>query len=338
MFSKAKFFLSSSQFSHTQPIHTLLSSPLFKSLLPSSVRIVEVSPRDGLQAESTIVNTNDKIQFINLLSKCGFKTIEATSFVNPKAVPQMSDALEIMSNLPPNCDHISFPVLVPNIKGYINAKNANAKEVSIFTAGSDTFQKTNTNCTIDESFERFDPIFKAAKEDGIAVRGYISCALGCPYEGPVSPSRVVHLTEKLLEKGCYEVSIGDTIGVASPGTVFTLFDLLSKANIPSDKLAGHFHNTYGQALANILVALNFEIKIFDTSVCGIGGCPFAKGSTGNVATEDVLNLLHSLNIKHDIDIKKMMVAGEFIRSKLGRKETPLERALKIDHPYFKSFF
>ncbi|KAF8820715.1 putative hydroxymethylglutaryl-CoA lyase [Cardiosporidium cionae] len=294
--------------------------------IPSKVRVVEVGPRDGLQAEARQIDTADKIEFIRRLSDTGLKTIEATAFVNPKKVPQMADAPEVLAHLPKN-EHISYPVLTPNLQGYLNARKAGAKEVAIFTAASETFQKKNANCSIKESIERFQPIFDAANFDGVRVRGYISCVMGCPYEGTISAEKVVTLSNMLLQKGCYEISLGDTIGIGTAGATARLLQTFVDANFSRDALAVHFHDTYGQALANIFTALQFGIHVIDSSVAGLGGCPFAKGATGNVATEEVVYMLEGLGVDHGIDMTKLLETATFIAGKLGKEKSRLGNAM-----------
>jgi len=302
--------------------------------LPSSVRIVEVGPRDGLQNEKVIIPTSVKVDFINRLSATGLVSIEATSFVSPDYVPQMGDHNEIMRMIN-RVEGISYPVLTPNMKGFEAAKLAGCAEVAVFGAASETFSKKNLNCSIEKSLERFIPVCKAALESGIKVRGYVSCVLGCPYEGYISPDQVCKVTEKLLEMGVYEVSLGDTIGVGTAGSTHQLLEQVAKV-IPAEKTAVHFHDTYGQALANIYVALQHGISVVDSSVGGLGGCPFAKGATGNVATEDVLYMLHGLGITTHVDLEKLVNVGDFISHYLGRaNQSRAGRAMLVNglfHP------
>jgi len=284
--------------------------------LPQQVKIVEVSPRDGLQNENKFLSSAIKIKFINKLSETGLRVIEAGSFVSPKWIPQMSDSGEVLKNLK-HKPGVSYPVLVPNLKGFESALAAGAKEIAIFTAASETFTKRNINCTIAESIERFDDVMIAAKKHHIFVRGYISCALGCPYEGEIKPEAVALIAETLLARGCYEISLGDTIGVGTPGKAQALFDVVT-TRVPREYLAAHFHDTYGQALANIFAVLERGIATFDSSVAGLGGCPYAKGAAGNVATEDVVYMLNGLGIHTGIDLEKLTHAGKFICDELGR--------------------
>jgi len=287
------------------------------SNLPSNVSIVEVGPRDGLQNESTSVPTDIKLQLIEKLADSGLMTIEATSFVSPKWVPQLADASALLSQLDLNSG-IDYPVLTPNMKGYENALQAGAKKVAVFAAASESFAQKNTNCSIAESIERFKPICDAAQKDNVLVRGYVSCVMGCPYEGNIDPAVVVEVSNKLLDLGCYEVSLGDTIGIGNAGMTSQLLDTVL-ASISVDKIAAHFHNTYGQALANLLVALQYGVSTIDASVSGLGGCPYAKGASGNVATEDVVYMLDGLGIDSGVNLEKLIEAGNFISNYLNRK-------------------
>lgn len=287
--------------------------------LPDTVKIVEVGPRDGLQNEKTIVPTETKIHLIDMLSEAGLPVIEATSFVSPKWVPQMADQMEVMKGIHRK-PGVSYPVLTPNLKGFESAMKAGASEVAIFGAASELFSKKNINCSVDESLQRFDEVMKAAKEAGIPVRGYVSCVLGCPYEGKVAPEKVVHVAKRLYDMGCYEISLGDTIGVGTPGAMSVMLDEVTK-EVPVSALAVHCHDTYGQALANILVALQMGIRVVDSSVAGLGGCPYAQGASGNVATEDVVYMLHGLGIRTGVDMSKLMDAGAFICRTLNRKSS-----------------
>lgn len=284
--------------------------------LPNRVRIVEVGPRDGLQNEKQTVATATKIEFIRRLAASGLKTIEATAFVSPKWVPQMADHAEVVQAL----DHtggIVYPVLVPNMRGFEAAVAAGAREVAVFAAASETFSQKNINCSIAESLERFAPVFSAAKSAGVRVRGYVSCALGCPYEGAIAPERVADVAAKLFESGCYEISLGDTIGVGTPVRTQRLIESVSN-RIPINHLAGHFHDTYGQALANIFAALEMGLAVFDSSVSGLGGCPYAPGAAGNVATEDLLYMLNGMDIETGVDLNRLLEAGAFICEQLHR--------------------
>lgn len=281
------------------------------------VRIVEVGPRDGLQNEKQIVPTDIKLEFIRRLAASGLRTIEATAFVSPKWVPQMADHVEVMQALPRD-QAVSYPVLVPNLRGFEAAMSAAAREVAVFAAASETFSQRNINCTIAESLERFALVFEAARSASIRVRGYVSCALGCPYEGAVDPLRVAEVAFALFERGCYEISLGDTIGVGTPTRTIELIETVAK-RIPIDRLAGHFHDTYGQALANIYAAITTGVRVFDASVSGLGGCPYAPGAAGNVATEDLLYMLDGMGIETRVDLDELMAAGSFICGQLGRE-------------------
>jgi isopropylmalate/homocitrate/citramalate synthase len=284
---------------------------------PQSVRIVEVGPRDGLQNEAQVVPAETKIEFIRKLAASGLKTIEATAFVSPKWVPQMADHAEVMRALPLQ-EGITYPVLVPNLRGYEEAVAAGASEIAVFTAASETFSQRNINCTIAESLERFVPVFAAARAGGVRVRGYVSCTLGCPYEGEIKPEKVAEVAAALFESGCYEISVGDTIGVGTPNRTTELIDKVAE-RVPINCLAGHFHDTYGQALANILAALIAGVHVFDSSVSGLGGCPYAPGAAGNVATEDLVYMLHGMGIETGIDLDRLIDAGSFICQTLGRQ-------------------
>ncbi|CAL1574895.1 unnamed protein product [Knipowitschia caucasica] len=288
-----------------------------RAVLPDKVKIVEVGPRDGLQNEKIIVPTETKIHLINMLSEAGLSVIEATSFVSPKWVPQMADQMEVMSGI---CRKpgVTYPVLTPNLKGFQAAMKAGASEVAIFGAASELFSKKNINCTVDESLQRFEEVMKAAKEARIPVRGYVSCVLGCPYEGKVAPEKVAYVAKRLYDMGCYEISLGDTIGVGTPGTMSVMLEAVTK-EVPVNALAVHCHDTYGQALANILVALQMGVSVVDSSVAGLGGCPYAQGASGNVATEDVVYMLHGLGLRTGVDMSKLMDAGTFICRTLNRK-------------------
>jgi isopropylmalate/homocitrate/citramalate synthase len=281
------------------------------------VRIVDVGPRDGLQNEARSVPTAVKIELISRLAEAGLPAVEATAFVSPKWVPQMADHAQVMAGLRRNPD-VAYPVLVPNMQGFEAAREAGAEEIAVFGAASETFSRKNINCSISESLERFAPVVKAARASRMRVRGYISCALGCPYEGEVKPQAVAALAEKLYTMGCYEISLGDTIGVGTPGRTRAMIETVAR-KVPIGKLAGHYHDTYGQALANIYASLEAGVKTFDSSVSGLGGCPFAKGATGNVATEDVVYMLDGLGIQTGVDLTKLFRAGQFICRELGRE-------------------
>jgi len=281
------------------------------------VRIVEVGPRDGLQNEPGEVPTAVKLELIERLADAGLPSVEATAFVSPKWVPQMADHTEVMERIHRK-PGVSYPVLTPNLKGFEAARAAGATEVAVFGAASETFSKKNINCSIDESLERFLPVAKAAKEHGVRVRGYVSCVLGCPYEGDIKPERVAHVAHALHEMGCYEVSLGDTIGVGTPGKTKAMIEACA-ARVPIEHLAGHYHDTYGQALANIYASLESGVATFDSSIAGLGGCPYAKGASGNVATEDVVYMLHGLGIETGVDLGKLVAIGQWICSVLGRE-------------------
>lgn len=283
---------------------------------PKQVKIIEVGVRDGLQNEIHPVSTKVKLELINRLIQSGIKVIEATSFVSPKWVPQMADHTQIVEQLP-NTTDIHFPVLTPNLKGFDNAIAAGAKEVAIFAAASESFSQKNINCSIEQSIERFQPILEKAKKLNIPVRGYISCVLGCPYEGAISIDKVSQVTDILYQKGCYEISLGDTIGVGTPNKTTQLIKHVSQV-IPMDNIAVHFHDTYGQAIANIYAALEMGISNIDSSIAGLGGCPYAKGASGNVATEDVVYLLHGLGIETGIDLNQLIKASDYISNQLER--------------------
>jgi hydroxymethylglutaryl-CoA lyase len=284
---------------------------------PRKVRIVDVAPRDGLQNEPKSVSASVKIELIEKLQEAGLAAIEATAFVSPKWVPQMADSAEVMAGISRR-PGVAYPVLVPNMKGFEAASAAGAEEVAVFGAASETFSRKNINCSIAESLERFEPVVAAARARGIRVRGYISCAAGCPYEGEVKPAAVADLAGKLYRMGCYEVSLGDTIGVGTPKRIRAVIEAVAK-RVPIAKIGGHYHDTYGQALANVYASLELGVKTFDSSVAGLGGCPYAKGATGNVATEDVVYMLDGLGIDTGVDLEKLFRAGEFICRALGRE-------------------
>ncbi len=282
---------------------------------PSKVRIVEVGARDGLQNEKT-VSTADKVALINALSAAGLKDIEAGAFVSPKWVPQMADSADVISAL--NLPDVNLSALTPNLKGAQAAHAVGIKEFAIFTAASESFCQKNINCSIEQSIERFSEVMAFAKANNIRVRGYVSCVLGCPYEGEIDPQAVLSVSQKLLDLGCYEVSLGDTIGVGTAKKVTQLIELLL-THIDKTKLAVHFHDTYGQALTNIYAALSLGIATVDAAVAGLGGCPYAKGASGNVATEDVVYLLQGLGIEHGIDLQRLSDAGWEITKALGKQ-------------------
>ncbi|MDQ7049748.1 MAG: hydroxymethylglutaryl-CoA lyase [Enterobacterales bacterium] len=289
---------------------------LDNSQFPAEVTLVEVGPRDGLQNESQWVATDIKLKLIELLADSGLKKIEATSFVSPKWVPQMADHTEVMQGLS-DLKQVEFTVLTPNLQGFEKAISAGAKEVAIFAAASESFSQKNINCSIEQSLQRFQPLMQLAKQQNIAVRGYVSCVLGCPYEGEIQPSKVAQVSQQLVNLGCYQISLGDTIGQGNPLSTKRLLACVLE-QVPIDQLAVHFHDTYGLALANIMVALEMGISTIDASVAGLGGCPYAKGASGNVATEDVVYLLESLAIKSQINLDKLVKAGDYISQYLGR--------------------
>lgn len=284
---------------------------------PKEVTLVEVGPRDGLQNEPNFVDTDDKVAFINALSESGLKNIEITSFVSPKAIPQLADSQEVAEQIK-RVKNIDYFALVPNMKGLENAIAAGVKSIALFTAASEEFNQHNINCSIKESLERFKPVFRTAQEQKIKVRAYISCVLGCPYEGYINPQKVLDVSKMLLDEDVAEISYGDTIGVGTPLQTQKLLEIHKKI-IPDDKIAMHFHDTYGQAIANIYASLQMGISRFDCSTAGLGGCPYARGATGNVATEDVLYLLHGLGINTGVDIYKIVEAGDMICTKLKRR-------------------
>ncbi|MEP7206323.1 MAG: hydroxymethylglutaryl-CoA lyase [Casimicrobiaceae bacterium] len=285
--------------------------------LPARVRLVEVGPRDGLQNEQQAVPTAIKVGLIDRLTAAGFAAIEATSFVSAKWVPQMSDAAEVMHRIARR-PGVRYPVLTPNLRGFEAAMAARADEVAVFVAASETFSRKNINCSIAESLERVAPVFAAARAAGVPVRGYISCVLGCPFEGSIEPVRVAEVAATLFELGAYEVSLGDTIGVGTAGQTRALIAAVG-AGVPVRALAGHFHDTYGQALTNVYAALECGVATFDCSVAGLGGCPYARGATGNVASEDVLYLLDGLGIETGVDMTALRTAGAYISDFLQRQ-------------------
>ena len=284
--------------------------------LPSHVRLVEVGPRDGLQNEAQPISVADKVQLVDALSAAGLSYIEVGSFVSPKWVPQMAGSAEVFAQIQRK-PGVTYGALAPNLRGFEDALAAGVKEVAVFAAASEAFSQRNINCSISESLERFAPIMASAKQHGVSVRGYVSCVLGCPYEGEIAPEQVAAVARELYAMGCYEVSLGDTIGTGTAGATRRLFEVVG-AQVPRDKLAGHFHDTYGQAIANIYASLLEGITVFDSSIAGLGGCPYAKGASGNVATEDVLYLLNGLGIDTGIDLERLIGAGQQISQVLGR--------------------
>jgi hydroxymethylglutaryl-CoA lyase len=284
--------------------------------LPQQVRVVEVGPRDGLQNEAAPVPLATKVELIDRLSETGLSVIEAGAFVSPKWVPQMADSDEALKRIKQR-PGVSYPVLVPNIKGLEAALAAGAQEIAVFGAASESFSQRNINCSIDESLERFAHVTDAAQSAGLKVRGYVSCVLGCPYEGEIAPEAVARVAERLIGMGCYEVSLGDTIGVGTPAKAQRMIEAVA-AEVDIRHLAAHFHDTYGQALANLLAVLQLGVATVDASVSGLGGCPYAPGASGNVATEDVVYMLHGLGIETGIDLDKLAEAGAFISGALNR--------------------
>jgi len=285
--------------------------------LPKKVRIVEVGPRDGLQNEKMEVPTKVKLELIGRLADAGLPAVEATAFVSPKWIPQMADHTEVLEGIKRK-PGVSYPVLTPNLKGFEAARAAGATEVAVFGASSESFSRKNINCTIAESLERFRPVTDAARQAGIKVRGYISCVLGCPYEGEVAPAKVAEVARALHDMGCYEISLGDTIGVGTPGKTKAMIEACA-TEVPIARLAGHYHDTYGQALANIYASLELGVATFDSSVAGLGGCPYAKGASGNVATEDVVYMLNGLGIETGVDLDKVVEIGRWICGVIGKE-------------------
>lgn len=287
------------------------------SRLPAAVRIVEVGPRDGLQNEKAIVPAATKIELINRLSATGLKTIEATSFVSPRWVPQLADAAAVFAAIERR-PGVAYPVLVPNEKGYERARAVGVEEIAVFTAASEAFNRANINASIEESLARFEPVVSRARADGVRVRGYVSTVLGCPYQGEVPMADVVRVCRALHAMGCYEISLGDTIGVGTPRAAREMLRAVA-AEVPMPALAVHFHNTYGQALANILACLEEGVAVVDASVAGTGGCPYARGASGNVATEDVVYMLHGMGIGTDVDLDALAATGRWLAGELGRE-------------------
>jgi hydroxymethylglutaryl-CoA lyase len=291
-----------------------------------NVRIVEVGPRDGLQNEAREVPTDIKVQLIERLADAGLPAVEATAFVSPKWVPQMADHTEVLERIrrKPGVD---YPVLAPNLKGFESARAAGATEVAIFGAASESFSRKNINCSIAESLDRFRPVADAARQAGVKVRGYVSCVLGCPYEGAIAPASVAKVAKALYAMGCYEVSLGDTIGTGTPAKTKAMIEACA-AEVPVEKLAGHYHDTYGQALANIYASLELGVRTFDASVAGLGGCPYAAGASGNVATEDVVYMLNGMDLHTGVDLNALVEIGRWICGVLGK-----EPASKVNKAY-----
>ena len=287
--------------------------------MTSRVRLVEVGPRDGLQNEKQIVTTATKLELIERLAKAGLKDIEAASFVSPKWVPQMADHAEIMAALPSASLYpgVNYPVLTPNLKGFEAAAAAGAKEVAVFAAASEGFSQKNINCSIAESIERFAPIFVEAHKANIRVRGYVSCVVRCPYDGDIAPEKVAEVSARLRDAGAYEISLGDTIGAGTPASVVRMLEAVDKV-APASMLAGHYHDTYGMAVANVYASYQFGVRVFDSSVSGLGGCPYAKGATGNVASEDLVYLFNGLGVETGVDLAALMDCANWISGVLGR--------------------
>jgi hydroxymethylglutaryl-CoA lyase len=283
------------------------------------VRIVEVGPRDGLQNEQQPIPTATKLALIRKLAAAGLKDIEATAFVSPKWVPQMADHAEVMAGLPSQAEFpgVNYPVLTPNLKGFEAAVAAGAQEVAVFAAASEAFSRKNINCSVAESIARFTPIMAAAQAAGVRVRGYISCVVGCPYEGAIAAQAVADVAWRLRDLGCFEVSLGDTIGIGNPASVSGMLEAVA-ARVPMAQLAGHFHDTYGMGAANVYASYQMGVRVFDSSVAGLGGCPYAKGATGNVATEDIVWLLHGLGAQTGVDLDALVDCGAWISAELGR--------------------
>ncbi|WP_459205844.1 hydroxymethylglutaryl-CoA lyase [Pseudomonas sp. MLB6B] len=284
--------------------------------MPSSVRLVDVGPRDGLQNEAQPISVADKVRLVDDLTAAGLAYIEVGSFVSPKWVPQMAGSAEVFAGLTPRAG-VTYAALAPNLRGLEDALAAGVKEVAVFAAASEAFSQRNINCSISDSLKRFEPLMALAQAEGVRVRGYVSCVLGCPYEGTVRAEQVAPVAQALHGMGCYEVSLGDTLGTGTAGDTRRLFDVVGQV-VPRMQLAGHFHDTYGQALANVYASLLEGIGVFDSSVAGLGGCPYAKGATGNVATEDVVYLMHGLGIETGIDLDLLIAAGQRISDVLGR--------------------
>ena len=283
---------------------------------PSHVSIVEVGPRDGLQNEKQLVTTADKLTLISMLGDAGLTRIEAGSFVSPKWVPQMADSGDIFKQLTRK-QGVQYSALTPNMKGLDAALEAGVEEVAVFGAASESFSQKNINCSISESLSRFEPVIEKAKALNIPVRGYVSCVMGCPYEGKIAPKAVAEVSKTLLDMGCYEISLGDTIGTGTPGATKVLMDEVLNA-IPVSNIAAHFHDTYGQALVNLYTAMEYGVAVIDSAVSGLGGCPYAKGASGNVATEDVVYMLNGMGITSNVNMDKLLDTSRFVQSVLGR--------------------
>lgn len=290
-----------------------------------AIKIVEVGPRDGLQNEPYTIPTAVKIELIERLSATGLSVIEATSFVKAPAIPQLADAEQVFAGIQ-QVEGIHYPALVPNLRGYERARAVGAREVAVFTAASEAFNQENINCSIDESMARFAPVFEQANADGVRVRGYVSTVLGCPYQGEVPISAVVRVSEALFEAGCAEISLGDTIGVGTPAKARAMVEAVNQS-IPIEQLAVHFHDTYGQALSNIHACMEVGIRIIDSSVAGLGGCPYARGATGNVASEDVVYMLNGLGMESGVDLMALAQVGDWIAGELGRPRSRTGQAI-----------
>jgi hydroxymethylglutaryl-CoA lyase len=282
----------------------------------SKIRIVEVGPRDGLQNEKAIVPTAAKIELIDRLSATGLGTIEATSFVSPKWIPQLADAADVYTAIR-KAPGVRYPVLVPNLQGYERARAVGAEEIAVFTAASEAFNRTNINASIEESLQRFAPVIERAQADNVAVRGYVSTVLGCPYQGEVPLADVVRVAKSLHAMGCYEISLGDTIGIGTPAKARAMLAAVG-SEVPMSALAIHFHDTRGQALANILACLDLGVGVIDSAVSGVGGCPYARGASGNVASEDVVYMLHGMGIATGIDLDQLIATGQWLSTQLAR--------------------
>jgi len=294
---------------------------------PAAVRIVEVGARDGLQNETATVTTDTRVELIDRLASAGLRTIEAGSFVSPKWVPQMADSAEVLRRVTRR-PGVSYPVLVPNLQGLEAALAAGVTEVAVFASASEAFSLRNINCTIADSLKRFEPVLDAARRHGVRIRGYVSCVLGCPFQGTVPHDAVTGIAGSLLSQGCYEVSLGDTTGAGTPRAARAMLEAVLRI-APADRLALHFHDTYGQALANIYACLSLGVSVLDSSIAGLGGCPYAPGATGNVATEDLVYMLHGMGIETGIDLPKLLAASAFISQALGRR--PSSRVARACH-------
>ncbi|MBK7542576.1 MAG: hydroxymethylglutaryl-CoA lyase [Candidatus Competibacteraceae bacterium] len=295
--------------------------------LPARVKIVEVGPRDGLQNEPKIIDVATKAALIDRLGRAGLKVIEAASFVSPKWVPQMADGAAVLAAIQ-KLPAVAYPALAPNLRGFNAAVAAGAREVAVFGSASEAFSRKNINCSVAESLARFEPVLAAARQAGIRVRGYVSCALGCPYEGPVAPAAVARVAGALYDLGCYEISLGDTIGVGTPEAAKRMIETVG-GRVPLERLAGHYHDTYGMAIANIYASLQCGVQTFDASIAGLGGCPYAKGASGNVATEDVVYLLDGLGVETGVDLEALLDCAAWISEVLERRPASKVSLAKI---------